>query len=99
MGAVRDRRQRCYPEAMSTDPESLLGRDPLVVPRSVLSEEVHYSGQHLTVRSLESLIDQERTRQNQQVQELQALRARNTELQQTVVGELARLRQLTQQVL
>lgn len=68
------------------------------VPRTVLTETVRYSGQSITVRSLESLIDGERTRQNQQVQELQALRSRNTEIQQSVVEELSRLRQIAQAV-
>ena len=68
------------------------------VSRAVLSEEVRYHGKGLTVRALESLIDEERTRQNQQVRELQALRARNTEIQRSVIEELARLRQLTQEI-
>lgn len=46
---------------MSTDAESPLAQDANLVPRAVLSEEVRYSGQNITVRSLESLIDDERT--------------------------------------
>lgn len=80
------------------DGETELADDADLVPRTVLTEKVSYSGQSITVRSLESLIDGERTRQNQQVQELQALRSRNTEIQQSVVEELSRLRQIAQAV-
>ena len=75
------------------DPDRL--PDPPLVSRTVLSEEVRYHGQNLTVRVLESLIDEKRARQNHQVQEFSTLRARNTELARSVVEELARLRQLT----
>lgn len=80
------------------DAETGRAADDALVPRSVLTEQVRYSGQSITVRSLESLIDGERTRQNQQVQELQALRARNAEIQHSVVEELSRLRQIAQAV-
>lgn len=97
---------------MGTDAETELAADsdshpdaaeaaapgPALVPRTVLAEQVRYQGKSITVRSLESLIDGERTRQNQQVQELQALRERNTEIQRSVVEELARLRQIAQEV-
>lgn len=82
---------------IDSDPDSDHS-DPALVPRSVLAEQVRYHGQSITVRSLESLIDGERSRQNQQVQELQVLRARNTEIQRSVVEELVRLRQIAQEV-
>ena len=82
---------------IDSDPDSDHS-DPALVPRSVLAEQVRYHGQSITVRSLESLIDGERSRQNQQVQQLQALRARNTQIQRSVVEELVRLRQIAQEV-
>lgn len=81
---------------MDAETELAAGESP--VSRAVLTEPVRYRGQSITVRALESLIDGERTRQNQQVQELQALRARNTEIQRSVVEELARLRHIAQAV-
>lgn len=84
--------------AADIDSDLDTAQDTGLVPRTVLAEQVRYHGQSITVRSLESLIDGERTRQNQQVHELQALRERNTEIQRSVVEELARLRQIAQEV-
>jgi hypothetical protein len=78
---------------MSTEAQSQPASPPDSASREVLSEQVRYSGQSLTVRSLESLIDDERARQNQQLRELVGLRDRHAELQRNVVDELARLRQ------
>jgi hypothetical protein len=92
---------------MATDAESHVAHDRPdrhdrhdreEVSRAVLSEEVRYQGHSITVRSLESLIDDERTRQNQQLRELAQLRERNNEIQRSIAAELVRLRQAAQAV-
>src|SRR5690554_3886841 len=54
----------------------------------VLSRDVSYSGEGISVRSLEDSIHQERTVQDSKVSELKGLRERNVEIQTAMGDEL-----------
>lgn len=61
----------------------------------VLSREVSYSGEGISVRSLEESIHQERSVQDAKVGELKALRDRNVEIQSAMSDELKKLRKFS----
>ena len=62
----------------------------------ILNREISYYGEGISVRHLEEMIHAERRRQDTQVHELEDLRSRNTELQENLVAELSRLRELSE---
>ncbi|MEZ4461248.1 MAG: hypothetical protein R3E66_16320 [bacterium] len=64
----------------------------------ILEKTVTYSGEGISVRSLEEMIGGERQRQNEQVDELTGLRARNADLQAALVEEMNRLRELSDEL-
>jgi hypothetical protein len=64
----------------------------------LLAREAVYSGEGISVRSLEEVIRTERTQQDGRVQELTKMRARNAEIQQALAQEMMRLRQLSEQL-
>jgi hypothetical protein len=61
----------------------------------VLSRDVAYSGEGISVRSLEENIQQERTVQDGKVSELQGLRERNVQIQTAMTDELKKLRKFS----
>lgn len=61
----------------------------------VLSRDVAYSGEGISVRSLEENIQQERQIQDAKVGELKALRDRNVEIQSAMADELKKLRKFS----
>jgi hypothetical protein len=61
----------------------------------VLSRDVAYSGEGISVRSLEENIQQERTVQDGKVGELKTLRDRNVEIQTAMADELKKLRKFS----
>ena len=61
----------------------------------VLSRDVAYSGEGISVRSLEDSIHQERTMQDSKVSELKNLRERNVEIQSAMTEELHKLRKFS----
>ncbi len=61
----------------------------------VLSREVKYSGERISVRSLEDTIGEARQAQNTNVGELKGLREKNVELQETLATEIRKLRKLS----
>jgi hypothetical protein len=61
----------------------------------VLSRDVAYSGEGISVRSLEENIQQERTVQDGKVSELKGLRDRNVEIQSAMTDELKTLRKFS----
>jgi hypothetical protein len=61
----------------------------------VLSRDVAYSGEGISVRSLEENIQQERTVQDGKVSELKGLRDRNVEIQSAMTDELKKLRKFS----
>lgn len=61
----------------------------------ILEQKVTYSGDGISVRTLEELIGGERKRQSDQVDELTNLRRRNADLQNALVEEMNRLRQIS----
>lgn len=63
--------------------------------QNILQREVSYSGDGISVRSLEASISQERTRQNQNVEALSKLRERNAEIQQALTEEVKKLKDVT----
>lgn len=65
---------------------------------AVLDKKVSYSGEGISVRSLEDSIGGARERQNAKVSELKALRQRNIELQKTLTDEVKKLRKLSDYV-
>lgn len=58
----------------------------------VLSRQVAYSGEGISVKSLETEIQQERTFQDNKVEELKVLRERNVEIQSAMAEEIKKLR-------
>jgi len=66
--------------------------------RQVLSEEVVYSGEGISVRLLEEAINEERGRQNTQLDQLQEMRQRNQEIQHALTEEMNKLRELSEQL-
>ncbi len=61
----------------------------------ILEREVQYHGEGISVRELEGTIHSERRLQNEQVDELNALRNRNEELQGALGRELDKMRDLS----
>jgi hypothetical protein len=61
----------------------------------VLSRDVAYSGEGISVRSLEENIHQERSVQDAKVGELKGLRDRNVEIQTAMTDELKKLRKFS----
>lgn len=61
----------------------------------VLSRDVSYSGEGISVRSLEDNIHQEREVQDGKVGELKLLRERNVEIQSAMTDELKKLRKFS----
>ncbi len=61
----------------------------------ILDREVEYLGDGISVRRLETAIHSERSLQDEQVSELDALRSRNEELQSSLSEELDKLRDLS----
>src|SRR5690606_9863010 len=61
----------------------------------VISRDVAYSGEGISVRSLEESIHQERPVQDTKVGELKALRERNVEIQSAMADELKKLRKFS----
>lgn len=64
----------------------------------VLQRQVAYTGEGLSVRSLEETISAERDLQNGKVEELKTLRAKNVELQKVLADEVKKLRKLSDYV-
>lgn len=64
----------------------------------ILDRPVKYSGDQISVRSLEDGIREARERQNVRVEELQVLRERNVELQKALADEVSKLRKLSDYV-
>lgn len=65
---------------------------------AVLDKKVAYSGEGISVRSLENSIGGARERQNAKVAELKELREKNQQLQKTLVDEVKKLRKLSDYV-
>ena len=61
----------------------------------VLSREVKYSGERISVKSLEDNLGRTRQTQDVKVGELKVLREKNVELQQTLATEIKKLRKLS----
>ncbi len=60
-----------------------------------LEKQVAYSGEGISVRSLEEDIAKERTTQNTKVEELKVLRERNVEIQSALAEEVGKLRKFS----
>jgi hypothetical protein len=65
---------------------------PAKVDTDLLSREISYSGEGISVRALEESIAEERTTQNTKVEELKILRERNVEIQSSLHDEVKKLR-------
>lgn len=63
--------------------------------QDILQREVSYSGEGISVRSLETSISRERARQNENVEALSRLRQRNAEIQQALTDEVQKLKDIT----
>ena len=61
----------------------------------VLNRKVAYSGEGISVKSLETEIQQERVVQDSKVDELKGLRERNVEIQSAMTDELNKLRKFS----
>ena len=61
----------------------------------VLNRQVAYSGEGISVKSLETEIAKERTVQDSKVDELKGLRERNVEIQGAMADELKKLRKFS----
>ena len=68
---------------------------PSKVNLDVLDRTVPYSGEGISVQSLEESIQAERVVQNEKVEELKALRERNVEIQKAMVEEVSKLRKFS----
>ncbi|AWV88131.1 hypothetical protein [Bradymonas sediminis] len=64
----------------------------------ILAREVPYLGQDISRAAIESMIVSERTRQRRDLAALEKLREHNAEIQQTLVGEVEKLRQISGQL-
>jgi hypothetical protein len=65
---------------------------PSKIDSDLLSREISYSGEGISVRALEESIATERTTQNTKVEELSTLRERNIEIQSSLGEEVTKLR-------
>ncbi|MFP4600643.1 MAG: hypothetical protein ACLFVJ_20475 [Persicimonas sp.] len=63
--------------------------------REILERQVSYTGEGISVRSLESSISSERARQNRNVEALGKLRQRNDQIQQQLTEEVDKLKDIT----
>jgi hypothetical protein len=63
--------------------------------QDILQRDVSYSGEGISVRSLESSISKERTQQNHNVEALSKLRLRNDEIQKALSDEVKKLKDIT----
>jgi len=61
----------------------------------ILDKQVAYSGEGISVRSLEEAIHEERTVQNGKVEELKVLQAQNVEIQKSLTEEVRKLRKFS----
>ncbi len=61
----------------------------------ILQKDVAYSGEGISVRSLEEDIHEERSVQNVKVEELKVLRERNVEIQKSLADEVGKLRKFS----
>ena len=61
----------------------------------ILDKQVAYSGEGISVKSLEDAIHNERTVQNTKVEELKVLRTRNVEIQKSLADEVKKLRKFS----
>lgn len=60
-----------------------------------LTKQVSYSGEGISVRSLEDSIQEERSAQNTKVDQLKVLRERNVEIQKALADEVGKLRKFS----
>jgi len=65
---------------------------------SVLERQVSYSGDGISLKNLETMIEDERGRQDIKVEELKTLRSRNVELSRSLETEVKKLRKLSDYV-
>lgn len=65
---------------------------------ALLDKKLAYSGEGISVASLETAIEQERTRQDQQVKALQQLQQRNVEVSESLSKEVQQLQRLSSYV-
>ncbi len=65
---------------------------------ALLDKRIAYSGQGISVASLESSIEQERGRQDRQVKALQQLQERNVEVSESLAAEVKQLQRLSSYV-
>jgi NADH dehydrogenase/NADH:ubiquinone oxidoreductase subunit G len=65
---------------------------------ALLTKELPYAGEGISVASLETALEQERGRQDGQVKALQALQQRNVEIQGSLAQEVQQLHQLSSYV-
>lgn len=65
---------------------------------AILEKEITYTGEGMSVRKLETMIDGERTTQNTKVSELKELREKNVEMQKALEDEVSKLRKLSDYV-
>lgn len=61
----------------------------------ILQKDVAYSGEGISVKSLEENIHEERSVQNVKVEELKVLRERNVEIQKSLADEVGKLRKFS----
>jgi chromosome segregation ATPase len=61
----------------------------------ILQKDVAYSGEGISVKSLEDTIQEERSVQNVKVEELKVLRERNVEIQKSLAEEVGKLRKFS----
>jgi len=66
--------------------------------QQVLSKDVVYSGEGISVRLLEETISTERNRQNAQIADLNSMREKNQEIQRALADEMSKLRELSDQL-
>ncbi len=62
---------------------------------SLIQKEVTYSGDQISVQSLESSIERVRTSQNTNIEEMKVLNQRNVEIQESLTQEVAKLRKFS----
>lgn len=68
-------------------------------PKSnILDKQVSYSGEGISVRSLEEAIHAERAQQRRNVEDLSALRTRNAEIQKQLGEEVGKLKEITERL-
>ena len=61
----------------------------------ILQKDVAYTGEGISVKSLEDEISEERDVQNVKVEELKVLRERNVEIQKSLADEVGKLRKFS----